>query len=123
MVLKNYLSYRVTILFIAVLILLGLGATAASAATYYINNQTGSNCNDANVGTSASAPWCNVSNVSSKTLAAGDQILLARGATWNNQTMTFTNSGTSAAHITLGDYGSGNRPKLIGNGTAASRLV
>src|SRR5690348_5030916 len=138
MIFKNYISYRSAVFFIVLLTMLGLAAVlssaVASAATYYINNQV--TCSDSYQGmqqthtTTNTGPWCNVSNVTGKPFAAGDSILLARGATWNNQTMVFTDSGTSVAHITLGDYGgsgncpsSGNCPKLLGNSTASSRLV
>src|SRR5690242_2370654 len=79
--------------FLALLFICGLYAATASAATYYVNNQSGSNCNDSGSGTSSSQPWCTFTPVNNKgTYAAGDQILLARGATWNQQ-MTVTGSG------------------------------
>ncbi|MBM7568608.1 hypothetical protein [Paenibacillus sacheonensis] len=95
--------------------------TSASAAAYYINNQV--TCSDSNAGTSSGAPWCNVSRASSQAFASGDTINLARGATWTGQTMTFTESGASGSPIAIQAYGSGNRPKLLGNGLAADRLI
>jgi hypothetical protein len=90
--------------------------------TYYVNNMAGSNCNDANAGTSTAAPWCDFANVSSSTFGAGAQILLARGSTWN-QRVDLYGSGTSASHITFGAYGSGANPHLQRNSAASDRVM
>jgi len=102
-----------------------LFSKAASAAntTYYINNQSGSNCSDAGSGTSPSAPWCSFTPVNNiGTFGAGDQILLARGATFNQQ-MVVTGSGTSNNWITIGAYGTGSRPKIARNGHESDRAI
>src|SRR5437763_15948734 len=68
-----------------VLPLLPIGAArvAAAATTYYVNNQSGSNCSNAGSGTSQSQPWCDISQVTNHgAFVAGDQILLAHGAVW-----------------------------------------
>ncbi|MFI0943969.1 hypothetical protein [Streptomyces sp. NPDC021020] len=49
-------------------------------------------------------------------------MLLARGDTWT-QSLHLSGSGTSAAWITLGAYGSGNRPVISGSGNATDRTV
>ena len=95
----------------------------AFAASYYINNTV--TCSDTNAGTAQTSgggngPWCNISNVTGKTFAPGDQILLARGATWTSQVMRFTNSGTASNYITLDAYGTGNRPIIRGSGLATT---
>src|SRR5690348_12860160 len=122
MLIRNF-SYRLISLFVFLMLLTIclMYVSKASAATYYINNQV--TCSDANAGTSTSAPWCNISHVTGITFAAGDSILLARGATWTSQVMRFTNSGTSSSYITLDAYGSGNKPIITGTGLATDRAV
>ncbi|BBH24091.1 hypothetical protein Back11_54360 [Paenibacillus baekrokdamisoli] len=98
-------------------------ATASAAATYYVNNQIGSGCNDSGTGTSQTAPWCSFVPVNSHgAFGAGDQILLARGSVWNQQ-MTITGTGTSVSPIVLGAYGSGSRPSIIRNGLESDRAI
>lgn len=84
----------------------------ASGTTFFINNQPGSNCNDAGPHTQAQ-PWCSFAPVNQRRLfSPGDQILLARGATWNEQ-LTLTGSGTTRQPITLGAYGTGANPRIL----------
>lgn len=84
----------------------------ASNTTYYVNNQTGSNCSNTGAGTSTAAPWCDFTPINSHgAFGPGDQILLARGATWN-QEMDLTGAGTSTNYITLDAYGTGAMPKI-----------
>jgi hypothetical protein len=74
-------------------------AGSAKATTYYVSDcQSGADAacvagNDANAGTSASAPWQSITKVSGvlSTLAAGDQVLFARGGSWVNSFMNPTN--------------------------------
>lgn len=86
---------------------------AAHAATYYVSDcQSGaaSGCvagNDSNTGTSAAAPWRSTTKVQSQfaSLAAGDQILFARGGSWTNASMMLQNTRSSAAlPITINAY-------------------
>ena len=51
-------------------------------------------------------------------LRPGDAVLFARGDTWRNQQITNTVTGTEAAPIVWGAYGSGNDPRLWGVTTA-----
>jgi len=88
--------------------------------TYYVDNRSGSNCSNVGTGTSSSAPWCDFTPVNSRTYGPGDQILLARGASWN-QEMQLTGSGTAGNRIELGAYGSGNRPIITRNGNLGLR--
>lgn len=90
-----------------------LPSSPASSAgtTYYVNN-THPSCNDSGPATSSSAPWCSLTRVTSgRPYGPGDSILLARGATWA-QSLDLTGSGTSAAAITVGAYGTGSAPKI-----------
>ncbi|GCE21871.1 hypothetical protein [Dictyobacter kobayashii] len=94
----------------------------ANSTTYYVNNQSGSNCNDAGAGTTQSAPWCDFTPINSHTFGPGDQILLARGASWNQQ-MTINGSGAAGSYATIDAYGSGAQPKIIRNGNEADRAI
>src|SRR4051794_38529340 len=72
----------------------------ANGTQYFINNQTGSNCNDAGQHTQAQ-PWCSFAPINQvKTLSPGDQLLLARGSTWDEQ-LTLTGSGSATEPIVL----------------------
>lgn len=90
----------------------------SSAATYYVDSSLG---NDANSGTSSSAPWASLSKVNGSTFAPGDQILLVRGGTWNGQLHPCSAthcSGTSAQHIVISAYGNAASalPRIDANG-------
>ena len=98
--------------------LTGAGGIAhANNTTYYVNNQSGSGCSNAGAGTSSAAPWCDFTPVNAATFQPGDQILLARGAVWN-QVLQLHGSGTSGSWITLDAYGSGSKPKIQRSGSA-----
>jgi hypothetical protein len=94
----------------------------AVGTTYYINNQSGSNCSNSSAGTSTGQPWCDFTPVNTKTFAAGDSILLSRGATWT-QKMTPSGNGTSANWISIDAYGSGAKPIIKGNSSASDRTI
>jgi len=104
--------------------ILGVSQTEANAATaYYIDNQNGSGCSNAGAGTSQIAPWCGFTPVNGHgAFAPGDKILLARGAIWNEH-MIVSGEGNPGAPITLGAYGTGDRPKIIRNGLESERAV
>jgi hypothetical protein len=96
---------------------------AALAGTYYVDNAAGSHCTDAGPGTSASTPWCDFANLNEQTFDPGAQILLKRGDTFAGELGKLYGSGTAAAPIVLGAYGSGARPHIIGAGQPADRAV
>ena len=88
---------------------------AFAAVTYYVDCALG---NDANNGTSTATPWKTFANVNSRVLVAGDSVLLKRGATCSGiGSLLPQGNGTPSAPITLGAYGTGNRP-IINCGTA-----
>ena len=100
-----------------------LFCSSAKAETYYVNNQPGSNCINSGLGTSGTSPWCDFTPINNHgAFQPGDQIFLARGATWN-QEMDLIGSGTSTNWITLDAYGSGSIPKIIRNGNEADRAL
>jgi hypothetical protein len=106
--------------------MLAVTAPAASAATlagtFYVDNGAGSGCSDAFATTSPSQPWCDFTPLNGNSLAAGSQVLLRSGDTWD-QPLYLTGSGTPSAWITLGSYGSGPRPVVRGNNAASDRTV
>lgn len=103
------------LVFLAVAILAGTGAQAhAAGTTYYINGEPGSNCSDSGPHSMAE-PWCTFGPANSiRTFLPGDQILLARGASWN-QELSLAGHGTPDAPITLSAYGTGPEPKILRN--------
>ena len=100
-------------------------ATAAPAqaagSTYYVNNASGSGCNDSGSG-SITTPWCTFTPANALTFGAGDQLLLARGDTWNQQ-LTLHGSGTAASHAVLSAYGSGALPRILRDGVSSEMAI
>ncbi|MBM7568379.1 hypothetical protein [Paenibacillus sacheonensis] len=95
----------------------------ASNTTYYVNNQSGSNCSDSGSGTSTSQPFCSFTPINNiGTFSSGDQILLARGSSYNQQ-MVVNGTGSSGNWITIGAYGSGARPIISRNSNESDRAI
>jgi hypothetical protein len=93
---------------------LALAASASAGTAYHVNNRPDAHCSDGGPHTAAQ-PWCTFSPLNKiKTFTPGDQILLARGAEWNQQ-LTVAGHGTSTEPIKLGAYGSGVDPKILRN--------
>jgi hypothetical protein len=112
---------------VSLLMVVGM-ATAASASaaltgTYYVDNAADSHCASGGPGTSPSAPWCDFARLNGQTFGPGAQILLKRGDTFTGELGKLYGSGTSAAPIVLGAYGSGARPHIKGTGQATDRAV
>lgn len=85
----------------------------AHATTYYVDDVGG---NDSNSGTSPATAWRTLNRVNSQSqFYAGDEIRFRAGGTWTGQLRPKGN-GTSTAPITIDRYGSGNAPKINGNG-------
>jgi parallel beta-helix repeat protein len=85
-----------------VLTMLAFSAGTANAADYYVS-PAGS---DTSAGTS-SAPWKTVGRVNRATLSPGDNVLFQGGQSFADATLMPTTSGTAAAPITFGSYGTG----------------
>ncbi len=107
--------FRFAILAAVLLCVAGFAVPAFGAGTsYYINNQPGSNCSDGG-GHTMAQPWCTFAPANRmRTLTAGDEILLARGGSWD-QELSLTGRGTASEPITLGAYGTGAKPKILRN--------
>lgn len=94
-------------LFLATLLV----ASVSQAAVYYVSPSG----NDSNNGTSQSTPWRTLARVQqfSSTAAAGDQVLLERGATFTGQ-LSWYGSGSAASNLVIGAYGTGALPVISG---------
>lgn len=90
--------------------------TDTTSTYYYISNSGSDSAN----GTTTSTPWQTISRLRTKTLLAGDTVLLKRGDTFA-ETLCFTNSnkGSPSAYITVGAYGGGDAPLLDGMTTVS----
>jgi chitodextrinase len=104
--------------------------TPVSGATYYIDsNQVGYNGSarpdagsacalaDADVGTSPGSPKCTLAAASAMqaSLTSDNQVLFARGDTWNEELTITKLQGTAGHPIILGAYGSGALPVIDGS--------
>jgi len=90
---------------------------ATSATDYYVSSAG----NDAANGLSESTAWKTIGKVNSAFSAfqPGDRILFRRGDTFYG-TLKVTRSGLAGNPITIGAYGSGNRPVISGFTTISS---
>jgi parallel beta-helix repeat protein len=102
-------SYSFRIFLLSLLFLLPFSITLAT--DYYVS----SSGNDSNDGLSTSSPWRTITRVNSyfPSLRAGDRILFRRGDTFYG-TIKILKSGSSGSPITIGAYGSGNKPIITG---------
>ncbi|MGV8168876.1 MAG: right-handed parallel beta-helix repeat-containing protein, partial [Candidatus Nanoarchaeia archaeon] len=75
--------------------------------TYYVDSTLG---NDSNQGITEETAWKTLDKVSSTNFNPGDIILLKRGETWNNQTLSL-----STSNILIDAYGAGNNPIIDGS--------
>jgi hypothetical protein len=72
---------------------------------YYVSTSGNNN----NTGTSKGYPLRTVEAAEAKA-SPGDFILLKRGDVWDNTNVKITKSGTPGNYLTIGAYGSGNKP-------------
>ncbi len=95
---------------IVIVIFLFLSSICA-ATDYYVKNGG----NDLHTGTSDATAWATVEKINSMfpTLSPGDRILFRRGDTFYG-TLKITKSGSSGSPITLGAYGTGEKPIVTG---------
>ncbi|WHT19591.1 hypothetical protein N8J89_00375 [Crossiella sp. CA-258035] len=115
---KTRLTAAVSTVALATTLLTGVAA-AAPGHTYHVDNR--GTC-DNNGAATTSLPWCDFTPVNARTFTGGEEILLARGAVWNQQ-LNLRGTGTAAAPVTLAAYGSGARPHIRRNGVAEDRGV
>lgn len=79
-------------------------ASVANAKVYYVSTSG----NDANAGTSSTAPWKTLARVNAFTFAANDSILFKRGDVFFGSVIVKRNN------LTFSAYGSGARPIITG---------
>lgn len=94
------------------------GDTVVTTTRYYIDN----NGSDSSDGLSPSKAWKTLSKVNSATFQPGDSVLFKRGDSWTGS-LIIKSSGTSSARITFGTYGSGEKPRIIGNNSTLSAVL
>lgn len=97
-----------SLLFLSLVFLLGL---SVNATDYYI----ASNGSDNNNGTSQSSPWRSLDKLNAyfSNIRPGDRIFLRRGDTFYGS-INITKVGTAGSPITIGAFGSGEKPVVTG---------
>src|SRR5690606_26890622 len=68
-------------------------------------------------------PWCGFAPAASLDLGPGDSLLLARGATFDEQLVVNAPHGEAGAPARIGAYGTGEAPRFVANGTNAAIVV
>jgi hypothetical protein len=84
------------------------GAAATSGTTYYVDCVNG---NDGASGADPASAWQTLARANDARLAAGDQLLLARGCVWTGP-LTVTDSGADGNPIVVDAYGDGALPTI-----------
>ena len=115
-------SKRALLLVLTLMVLSLVSVSTVFATTYYVKNGG----NDSLSGTSDANAWAHAPGMygwtGSATISPGDTVLFNRGDTWtfsgssNGTSYAIPTSGTAAAPIYYGAYGTGNRPVFNGNG-------
>lgn len=93
-----------------------LFSLSANATDFYVDS--------AAVGTNSGTlanPWNSIASINQASINAGDFLLFNAGESYSGS-LTWTRSGTIGNPITIGKYGSGAKPKLIGTGSTISSL-
>ena len=83
----------------------------APAAEYYLDSTGGS---DENAGTAPDQAWASLDRLARVELAPGDSLRLRRGETFRGR-LRLRGSGTADAPITVGAWGEGFRPEIVGS--------
>jgi parallel beta-helix repeat protein len=96
----------------ALVVASGLSATAASASTTYVVDNTSASCSDTGPGSTAQ-PFCTI-GAAAKTAQAGDTVLVNAG-TYTGSSVNPANSGTAGSPITF----TANAGVTISGGTRA----
>lgn len=85
-------------------------AVRTAPSTFYVDSEKGS---DTAAGTAEAAAWQSLDKVNEAELIPGDTVLFKRGGLWRGQLVP--QSGSAAARITYGAYGTGAKPLLQGS--------
>ena len=82
---------------------------------FFVNiDSVGDGSSDLNDGFTQATAWATINKVNSGAFDPGNQILFNKGDTWREQ-LIIPSEGTSGNHITFGNYGSGDLPKILGS--------
>ncbi|WP_426641079.1 right-handed parallel beta-helix repeat-containing protein [Paenibacillus illinoisensis] len=92
---------------------------SAASSTYYVDSENG---NDTSDGLSPTTPWKSLDNVNATIFLPGDQILLKAGSIWTGEQLSPKGSGTSSDPIVINTYGTGDKPRLDGEGAFDSTV-
>lgn len=86
---------------------------AANATTYYFSAVSGDDSRTSNQARNSSTPWKSLSKLNAifSSLQPGDAVLLKRDETFYGSIIV-NKSGTSGSPVTIGAYGSGNKPVI-----------
>lgn len=95
-----------------------LAASCTSTSTYYFDAEGG---DDANPGTSASAPWRSLSKIKEIDVRPGDRILLKSGSVFYEK-LWFSGKGEEGRPVVIGKYGGDAYPHIKGDATESSML-
>lgn len=95
------------------LIFCNLFTIQAYANNYFVD---ASNGNDNNTGMVPDAAWKTLGKVNKAPFNPGDSILFKRGEIWNGQ-LKIQSEGNEGLYLTIGDYGSGDKPEIINSGS------
>ena len=94
------------------LVLLYVTAREAEAEIYHVDSGAG---DDANPGISEKTPWKTVDRVNRQRLRAGDAVLFKRAGEWLDVSIN-----VDSPDLTLGAYGAGAPPRLLGSTKVAN---
>lgn len=95
---------------LSVVVLITVSCFAQAPRTFYVDATLG---NDSNNGLGSGSAWKTLQKVNQTTLRAGDSVLLKAGSVWR-EILKPVGSGTSAAPIQIGSYGTGPKPAITG---------
>ncbi|MFC5723783.1 right-handed parallel beta-helix repeat-containing protein [Streptomyces gamaensis] len=91
-------------------------ARRAEQTTYYLDCVAG---NDSAAGTSPATAWRSLGKVNSLAFRPGDTLLLRKGTTCAGQFVP-QGSGTAARPVSVGAYGTGDRPRIMASDARAA---
>ncbi|MHB1484836.1 MAG: carbohydrate binding domain-containing protein [Saccharofermentanales bacterium] len=109
---KKLLSYLFTLALILGLFAGIPNAPVLAVGTNYYIDTAG---NNGSAGTSPETAWADFTNVSSRNLSTGDQILLKRGCTWYAPDSGWYFCAINGSGVTVDAYGTGANPALVGD--------